>query len=338
MLATALASPATSRMKARASGFVAGAKGGTVGPSPYSRAWTGALLPMHGEVAWFERIHVLPRLRDLAFLVNEQDITVEVWNAYRAAGKVLTSITVTGAAGVSVESPPTLPLWVPATHSDIYTVVASEQGDPRIDDVVLWTFVGVDVDGTDLRLLGSRLVPLPFMANGEDPMDEGIGYKTLIHTSRDGTEQRAQTKGRHRATYELSVRCGDEREAQHLNAILYGWQSRVFGVPLWNYAERLASTLNVSGTTVVLPTTGIPWEAGDALYLWRDPWTWEALTVETPGSGQVEVTTGARLTWPAGTLAMPLAVGRLVDKSAVRWEGRDNASARLRFTMDRVTT
>lgn len=338
MLSATIDNPVTSRAKSLLPGFSCGAKGATVNPSPLTNAHLGRVAGLHGEVAWFERIHVIPRLYDLTFLLSEQEITVEVWNAFRYAGKSLTSLVVTGSVGLSVESPPTLPLWVPPLHEDTYILMADDQGDPQIDNLVTWTFTSVPVDGTNIEVIGSRLVPFPFMGNAADTMEEGLEFKTNILTAWDGTEQRIARKSQHRATQEMSVLCLDERESQHLNAILYGWRARVYGVPLWQYAERLSSLLNIGGATLVLPTTGVPWTAGDVLLLWSDPWTWEALTVDTLGSGQLEVTTGARALWPAGAWVCPIGMGRLLTAPNVVWESRGFASARPTFTMDRVTS
>ena len=50
------------------------------------------------DLTFLDRIHILPRARDLGAVISEQEILVEVWNAYRTRTKTLDEITVEGPA------------------------------------------------------------------------------------------------------------------------------------------------------------------------------------------------------------------------------------------------
>ena len=291
--------------------------------------------PGHDSV-WFERVHVIPGTVDLAFVLSEQEVTVEVYNAHRYASRTLTALGVTGSAGLEVDNPDTLPKVYPSTRSQVYVVRALGQGDARIENLVVWTFAGVPTPETTLEVVGSRLVPWPFMADDGQAMVEGYGYLTDIMTAEDNSEQRVQLREVPKRTLDLGFVL-DEREAQHAGALLYGFQYRGFGVPLWFYANRLLSTLSPGGTVITVDTADIPWAAGDVVFLWTSAFSWEALTVESVGVGSITTTTPASGSWPAfTTLVVPMGVGRLSTEEPLGWESLRVGSARLRFDMEAV--
>jgi len=304
--------------------------------SPVLLNASGAAAPMH-DGQWFERVHVLPRTADLGFVLSDQTIAAEVWNAFRGRARTLTAINVTGAAGVSVDSPPALPANVPALASSVYTVRAASQGDARIDDVVSWVFTGVPIEQTDLTLLGSRLVPFPFPPDLAGGIAERVGYLTDLLEAYDGSEQRVQLRDVPVVSLEFAVLLDDPRDAQHAAALLYGWQANVFGVPFWQYANRLDADAPVGSTTLSVDTADIPWAPGDIVFLWSGPFDWEALTVLTAGTGAVTVTSPTRKSWSAATAhVMPLGVGRLPAEQDFGWEALRVGSARPAFTLEGV--
>src|SRR6185436_9263356 len=124
----------------------------------------GARAPGH-DGQWLDRIHVVPRRADLSFVLSEQAIGVEVWNAFLERSKVLTAVTIAGGAGVAVDNPDALPVVYPGSRSKIYTVQVLAVGDASIDNLVTWVFTGISSSGTNLLLVGSRMVPWPFAAN-----------------------------------------------------------------------------------------------------------------------------------------------------------------------------
>ena len=328
----ALPSPATSRAFALAAGPGAGART-AVQQQPVAGSHAGAWAPGH-DGQWFERIHVVPRRADLGNLIGEQALAVEVWSAYRSAHRSLVSITVLGSAGVVVDSPPSLPLLMPPFEADVYSVRALAIGDGLIDNLVVWGFYGIPTEGTTLILVGNRIVPFPFSANFADPITERYGYLTDVLKARTDREQRVQLRARPRRGLEFSVWL-EEREAEHASALLYGWQPYAFGVPFWQYSERLTVSLAIGGTLVLVDTADVPWQAGDIVFLWADPWTWEAITVDAVASGQLTLRTPAQKAWPAGSsVAVPLGIGRLGNSETLDWEMLRAGSGRLAFSMD----
>jgi len=313
-------------------GGAAGARTDVVA-SPASVSRGGARAPAH-DLVWFDRIHVVPRRVDVAFVLSEQSIEVEVWNAFMSRSRTLASIGISGPAGVSIDGPPTTPLDVPASDSTIYTVVIAGDGAASIDDVITWYFTGVSSTGTDLTLVGLRLQPFPFPPDMSQGIREAIVYLTDVIEAYDTSEQRVQLRAIARGGMEYVPVFTDPRDAQYANALLQGAQAMALGVPLWQYVERLTVAAGVGATTLTLPTTDVPWADGDTVFLFSDPYTWEALTVDTVGAGSLTLGSPTTKAWGVGTQATILKVGRLGNSQPFDWHSMLYGAVKVSFSLE----
>lgn len=302
----------------------------TATPAKVSRS--GVRAPAH-DLVWFDRIHVVPRRADLAFVLSEQSLVVEVWNAFMSRARTLTSIG-SPAAGVSIASPPTMPLEFPASDSNVYTVLVAADGPATIDALITWTFTGVASTGTNLTLVGLRLQPFPFPPDMGQGIREAIVYLTDVIEAYDTTEQRVQLRAIARGGMEYVPVFTDPRDAQYANALLQGAQARPLGVPLWQYTERLTAVAGVGATTLALSTTDVPWANGDTVFLFTDPYTWEALTVSTAGVGSLTLGSPTMKAWPIGTQATILKVGRLGNSQPFDWHSLLHGAAKVSFSLE----
>lgn len=297
-------------------------------PRPVVRA------PIHDHV-WLDRIHVIPRTLDLGAVLSDQLVSVEVWNAFLRRARIVTSVVVTGPAGVELDSPPATPTHFPGSDSRMYIVRILGQGDPRIDNRVTWNFTGIDPSGTDLAILGFRVLPFSVMADGAGRVVERYGYLTDVIVARDGTEQRVRLRAVPRGSIEYELTCVDPRDSQLVNALIYGFQSRPCGVPLWHYASRLTAQATAGTVNVPVPTTDVPWAVKSLVFLWRDPMTWEVGRVSAIAPSALTVELALQSTWLATlTWAMPLVIGRLSEEESFQWAALRTGRSRLRFDVD----
>jgi len=297
-------------------------------------ARAGFRAPTHG-LAYFDKVHVVPRRFNLGAVLADREVQVEIYNAFFGSARVLTAIVVTPPEGVTLVSPPALPTHFPATESKLYTVRAEAEGPPELDNLVTWTFTGVASSGTNLLLLGFRVLPFPFEPNLARPIRERYGYLTDVIEAHDGSEQRVQLRAVPYGSMGLSFVFRTPRQAQSANAMLHGNLARPFGVPLWQFSNRLGALLGAGAITATVETTGVPWAPGDFAFLWRDPFTWEVLTVASVAAGTVTFVTGPAASWPAGsTLLLPIVVGRLSQDESFRWHDVAIGTADLDFDVD----
>lgn len=287
------------------------------------------------DLVFHDCIHVIPRRRDLGAVVSEQEIEVEVWNAFLARARILDDITVEGPAGIEVVDHLGLPAHYPASDSQVYAVKVSAEGDPQIDNVVTWVFVDIDESGTGIRILGFRLIPFPFAPNMAQPISETFGYLTDVLTAFTGMEQRIQLRAVPIGTISYSVFLNEARDAQMAAAILFGNQPRAFGVGRWQFQTSLAADALADDLEVYCETSDIPFKSGGLVMLWRDPYHWEIQTIASVEADHLVLTTGLQHSWSAGvTSVMPAVVGRLSTDEALTWQSLTAASQNLTFDID----
>jgi hypothetical protein len=303
-------------------------------PEPDAYSKTGLRGPVH-DLAVLDKIHIIPRSRDLGAVISLQEIEVEVWNAFLSRAKVLEDIVVSGPPGVSVIDPFGTPTHYAATRSEIYVVQVSEEGDPSIDNVVTWEFEGIDEVGTALRLVGFRLIPFPFPPDMSSPVEETFGYLTDVIVSFSGMEQRVQLRAVPIGDLSYRVFLNDRRDAQMAAAILFGNQARGFGVARWQFQTVLTSPVEVDDTEIHVTLDEIPFETGGLIMLWSSPYVWEVLTIDSIESDHLVVTSGAQRAWSiAGTVVAPTVVGRLTPDEGISWESLWMLSQTVRFSVD----
>lgn len=342
-MSTNLASAALPKVSEQSLVLVAQAarasKGPWVEPDPYELAKAAARAPSHDD-QWLDRIHVIPRRKDLGAVLTDQEITVEVWNAFMSRARMLTGLAIEGPAGIEVDNPYGLPTHFPASESLLYTVRVLEEGDPLIDNLVTWVFIGVPIIGTNLTLTGFRLLPFAFepdFAEGAG-IEQEYGYLTDVITAYDGEEQRVELRAVPVGTVALSALFTAPQETQEANAMLYGSQARPFGVPLWQWRTPLLSPVAIDDTTIVVDTEFIPFQVDGLVFLWRDSRTWEAQRIASVAPGLITTTLPLRKNWAVpGTWVMPMVFGRLSPDEAFTWHSRDAGGVRLVFRIEGFT-
>jgi hypothetical protein len=332
-LQTAVLDPVSSR-PLHVVGMDAGVRGALADPRPVTMQKDGGVAPAHGLVV-LGRVHVIPRRFELGAVVSEQEAEVEVWNAAIDRAQILEEITVDGPTGIEVDDPFGLPAHFPASESQIYLVRALADGDALIDNLVTWAFTGLDPLGTNLRVLGFRLIPFPFPPNWAQPVTETFGFMTDIIVSYRGMEQRIQLRAVPVGTIRYATLLDDLRDAQMANAILFGNQARAFGVGRWQFQTRLLQDANVDDHDVFCDTSDIPFEPGGMVLLWTDPYHWEVQTIESVLPDRVVLSFGLIQSWTVGpTIVLPIVVGRLSADEGFTWNGLSIGSTSLTFDID----
>ncbi len=315
-------------------GMTAGPRLALADPRPAAFQRAGALAPVHG-LAVLGRVHVIPRRHDLGAVVSEQEAEVEVWNADIQHGHTLQEITVEGPAGIAVMDDVGQPAHFPASASHIYLVKVLSDGDALIDNLVTWVFAGLDPRGTNLRLLGFRLIPFPFPPNWAQPVVETFGFMTDVITSYRGMEQRIQLRAVPVGTIRYATLLDDLRDAQMASAILFGNQARAFGVGRWQFQSPLVQNANAGDYEILCATSDIPFEPGGMVLLWSDPYHWEVQTIEGVLSDRVLLNFGLIRTWTAGaTAVLPIVVGRLSPDEGFTWDALAIGSTSFTFDID----
>lgn len=314
-------------------GFRKGPKSGT-GAVAISApaAHAGTLAPTYASELR-HKIIVVPRQKNLGFIFNDQHLTVEVWNNYPAA-QTLQTITVSGPDGITVSNSYTLPASMPTSASYLFTVNALVDGGPVIQNTVTWGFMG-GISGTDLTLNGIRLVPFPISPDWGQGIIEHYGYNTQLITSYDGTEQRIQLTATPARALEFTAMTETAVDVAILTALMYGWQSKVFGVPIWMDMQQAGAALAPGGTVITVDTTNMDLGSG-LVMLWSNSQTWEAFAIDSSTSSSITVTSPANDAWPINSWVIPLRNGRMQLKQPVSYMTPDLAVVALNFALELI--
>jgi len=291
------------------------AHGSVSSPGPValvSEALGGIEAPMFGWSELFGKVLVIPRSKDVGFLLSSVVWDVEVWNTDMLASKALTNITISGAGGLQVSGGLGSAANFGPGQSSIYTASLSTDGDSTIANLATWEFTGET--GADMTVTGTRITVFSPEIDWSDGFTETIEFLTSVLASTSGAEQRIQLRTKPRYGAAFRVLTLEAQDSAALDALLFGWQGRVFGVPWWMDASVLTAQANPGDTTLQVDTTArASYQAGGLVMLWRDQHTWEAMGVLAVSSGSVSLSSQVVGTWPAGALVVPLKRGRMSD-------------------------
>jgi hypothetical protein len=287
------------------------------------------------EKMLYGKIIVIPRSKNMGFVLSDQQFTAEVWNAKRQA-RTLSEIDVTGNSGVNVDDPFGVPLHYATGQSRLYTINVLVDGAPNIDNVIIFDFAG-ETGGADITLTGTRLVVFSFAPDWSDGLREKIGYLTDVITAYDDTEQRVQLRGVPSRGVAFRVLTVDGRDSAALDSLVWGWQHRVYGVPVWQDIRPLNAPISVGGQTISVSTTDREFEVGGLCLVWRDVYDWEAFTIQSLTSSQITTVAKAQKSFQTqGTYVLPMRLGRLEDVLQLAHLSSDYAEAEVSFDIDTV--
>ncbi|OGS01545.1 MAG: hypothetical protein A2V88_02655 [Elusimicrobia bacterium RBG_16_66_12] len=178
------------------------------------------------------------------------------------------------------------------------------------------------------------MIPFPFEASGNEDIVERVEFLTDVLISYDATEQRVQLRGAARRAIEYSIFCDDQRAAQHAEILLYGLQHDLLGVPLWQYANKLTAQAGSGATSFTVEIADVPWATGDTVFLFSDPFTWDALAFSSASAGTVFTLEPSTRIWPIGTVVVPMRAGRVAASVPYAHESRDAIGARVHFLLE----
>lgn len=289
-----------------------GALAGTGVVALVSQGLAGSEAPMFGGEL-FEKVLVLPRAHDAGFVLSPTAWDVEVWNTHRREARALTGITVTGSGGLQV----TGGLGDTATfgpgQSSIYLATLAGQGDATIQATATWNFTGET--GADMTVAGTRLTLFSPRCDWSEPFRERLGWLSTVLTSYAGAEQRAALRTEPRVTVTFRVTATTPRETAALETLLFGWQARTFGVPLWPQKSPLLAPAAPGDLSLQVDSTLRPgFKAGGLVALWTNPHTWRAFQVARIEGATLHLERQVIEAWPAGAWVVPVLRGGLLTE------------------------
>jgi len=254
---------------------------------------------------WYFRIHVIPTTVDLGNLVSAQSRTISLWNAFFNS-LPYSQLQTAGFDGIELVPPAgiTPPTTINELQFITYGISVSLSGPPTIDATVTFTIGGQPYT---VPITGRRVILMPFAPNWSAGVEETLVFRSTVTRSWDGTEQRRSLRAvpRRRLNYTALL---TGLEVERLDNLLYGWQGRLFAVPLWAEQASLTANAAVGDTVLTFNSANRTFAAGGLIALWADSGTNEVREITGISGNTVTLRSPLTGSWAAGSRVFPAMV------------------------------
>jgi hypothetical protein len=257
---------------------------------------------IHPGDDWFEMIHVIPRSFSFGNILTTIFRTVDIFNAYRRETHTFIDFINNAGQGTSITNLPSLPYIMPPLTGLLLTLQVTPDGAPTINTTLDFEF---DTNTESIPISGTRIVMFPF--EPEAPLTERLLFLTDVFEHVDGTEQRVSLRLAPRQEYDLKLLRDDGPERQKIDFLMFDWQSRVFGLPVWTEPSFLTSAATAGQSSVNVDDTSLAdFRTGGLAIVFTDENNFDALEIASIGPTVLNFVTPLQLNYGVGTRVMPL--------------------------------
>lgn len=246
---------------------------------------------------WFNLIHILPRRIDAGNILTTQVYQLDIYNAFVYQEKDLESFINNAGAGTNITDLPSLPYTTPPLESLLLTLEVTPDGAPTINTTL-------DFDTEESYLLsipitGTRIVMFPY--EPEAPLGERLSFLTEVMEHKDGTEQRVGLRYAPRQEFDFRLLREDGPDRQRIDLLIFDWQNRVFGVPIWVEPSFLTADVTASQTSIsVTDTTFADFRTGGLAIIYEAEDKFDALEIESFSTNTITFKTPISNNYEAG--------------------------------------
>jgi hypothetical protein len=255
---------------------------------------------------YFEKFHVTPASFILGNVLATQQISVVVYSAYRTEQHTWDAFVNNAGAGVELLNQPTLPYtFEPQEGLTNLILQVGTSGPPTVDTTLDFVFDTMTISPV-IQL--ERIVfwsPRPNM-----PYRETLEFNTQIIEHSDGSEQRIALRPNPRQQFDWTFLFEPGTERARIHNLLFDWQSRVYGIPMYHEATFTTSAITAGDTVINVQSTDYAdyREAGLAIVYDLNAGTNDIVEIDTGGiaSTTLTLTTGTVNSYSSGVLVAPI--------------------------------
>lgn len=281
---------------------------------------------------WYFRIHLIPSIFEMGYVVSDQQRAFQVWNAYPDTVQTLTDATLVGGEGILVVPPGALPLSFAPLQLRTWQVSIGVDGPPAI--AATWTFTFTGLVAQAVTITGARVVPWTFVPDWAEGIVERLGWRTDVMGSPSRDEQRRGLRQSPTRRFELrSLLSHAERSAFDL--AVYSWGGRTWAMPVWPDIVWLPQAVALGATAVACDTAGRDFVDGGLALLraaaMDAPRRYEVVEIQTVAADSLVLVRPTLQAWPAGSRLYPMRLADLVEQPQVRRLNDAVLEARYQF-------
>ena len=254
-----------------------------------------------GGFDWFEDFHVIERSYDFGNLLSSTTSPLEVFSAFRKTTNSWTTFVNNAGAGTDLDVP-ILPRSVAPFEGIVMTLSVDVVGDAFVDGSLDFTFDNgsISVPVTIQRIVLWGLEP-------ELPFRETLESLTDIITSKDGSEKRTAVRDLPRQSWEYRYIIQEGTERQTLENLLFDFQSRTFGVPVWIDDTELTAATIVGATEIFVGATAFrDFRVGSLAIVLTSQSVFDVAEISVINASSIELDSSLANAYAIGTKVFPL--------------------------------
>lgn len=281
---------------------------------------------------FYGRLQLNPSYINLGNLLNSQTRQVELWNA-SFSPVTIQQVIRSEDDGIELDIPLSVPFTLAPLQAITITVGITTTGPTSID--ARFVFDAVQLADATLQVVGTRAVVFSVMPDTSKPYLEKMAWVSGVITAQDGTEQRIAINEYPDTQITMTVQ--QHRDKIHnLDSLLWGWQHRIYSLPLWHRGVNLKEPAYAASQTVMCETAYAGFRVGETAIIWGDYDFFETFEVLEIQSDRLIARRGLQGGWPAGALVAACRAARLPQEITGSWQHADLASVPLTFVLTEV--
>ena len=281
---------------------------------------------------FYGQVIVWPRTLDLGLVLTAKLFTLGVWNITGFNQRLL-NWTIQGLDGVTLTNPDGAPIdYTPGAYRD-YQVTVGTQGQAQLNGSITFNFQGI-ASGTGTTLTGSRLIVFSFEPNWREAPAEHLEWLTDVLTSHNGKEQRLALRQAPRRSMKYLLTFESQNKVNLFEGQMWGWQQRVFCVPIWTDWRPLGVALPAGSSSIAFDPRLRDFAASSLLMFWRDYLTWEVANIDSLTASAINFKKPTSNVWRANDRVVPVRLGRMSKSVSVQRPTSTIAEAHIDFSFE----
>jgi len=262
----------------------------------------------HGQAAhlvtsfvddYYNRIHVDPLILNFGAIISPLTEQLMVWNAYFESKTCNDIVEVNGDEWDLTGSTP--PFQMNALASTTFTLDLPKEGSPTFEGSITFDFT--DANDTIVLISGTRMELFAWRPQKE--IVEKLQWVTNILKSKDGSLQRISVRYVPRQSYKISLIIESEKEQARMDAAVFSWLKRTWGLPVWPELEIHTATINANDTIITVDTTNADFRDNSLGIIWKSPTEAEVIQIETVAADSLTLSNPVQNTYTGLKLIMP---------------------------------
>lgn len=201
--------------------------------------------------AIYNRIYLSPEMTDIGYVSTKRSINITLFNGY-FSNKILSEINYSDKQGVKVSNVK-LPLLINRLSFKKLIVDVDSKGNDNINCTISFCFSNAET--VTLVLKGSRSQAFAIMPNWVNGVTETLEWKTNVHQSQTGAEQRVSMRLTPRRVFEFQALIYQQQRRQIEN-LLFNHFSNPFALPIYNDVSLLDKAIKAGDNILHLSTVG----------------------------------------------------------------------------------